>query len=208
MFTHTSRDDADAVYRTVFKRQDRSIAARVVPHAVFVDPEVASVGLTAQAAREAGHTVAAGRQEFTGVAKAKAIGQTRGFVEFVTDAHTDRLLGCHIVGPERATSFTRRSSPWSPTPPTATSAAPSTSTRPSPKASTPPPAASTAPQLLTLITLRCKAARDSRLSGDSDQHCINAIAGRRVAPYEASRPLPRTRMAHAIHAQVKGGAAS
>jgi pyruvate/2-oxoglutarate dehydrogenase complex dihydrolipoamide dehydrogenase (E3) component len=44
-----------------------------------------------------------GRQEFTGVAKANAIGQTRGFVgfvEFVADADTDRLLGCHIVGPD------------------------------------------------------------------------------------------------------------
>jgi pyruvate/2-oxoglutarate dehydrogenase complex dihydrolipoamide dehydrogenase (E3) component len=100
MFTHTARDDADAVYRTVFKRQDRSIAGRVVPHAVFVDPEVASVGLTEQAASDAGHTVAVGRQEFAGVAKAKAIGQTRGFIQFVADAETDLLLGCHIVGPD------------------------------------------------------------------------------------------------------------
>lgn len=100
MFTHTARDDADTVYRTVFKRQDRSITGRVVPHAVFVDPEVASVGLTEHAARDAGHTVAVGRQDFTGVAKANAIGQTRGFIQFVADAHNDRLLGCHIVGPD------------------------------------------------------------------------------------------------------------
>jgi len=100
MFTHTARDDADTVYRTAFKGQDRSIAGRVVPHAVFCDPEVASVGLTEQQARDAGHTVAVGRQEFTGVAKAKAIGQTAGFIQFVVDADTDRVLGCHIVGPD------------------------------------------------------------------------------------------------------------
>lgn len=100
MFTHTARHDAEAVYRTVFEGQDRSVADRVVPHAVFVDPEVASVGLTEQQARAAGHTVAVGRQEFAGVAKARATGETGGFIQLVADAETDRLLGCHIVGPD------------------------------------------------------------------------------------------------------------
>ncbi len=100
MFTHTARDDADTVYGSVFKGEERSIAGRVVPHAVFCDPEVASVGLTEQQARDAGHTIAVGRQEFTGVAKAKAIGETAGFIQFIADADTDRVLGCHIVGPD------------------------------------------------------------------------------------------------------------
>lgn len=100
MFTHTARDDADVVYRTVFRGQDRTIADRIVPHAVFVDPEIASVGMTEAQARDAGYDVAVGTQPFTGVAKAKAIGETRGFVRFVADAATDRLLGCHIVGPD------------------------------------------------------------------------------------------------------------
>lgn len=46
MFTHTPRDDADVVYCTVFRTEVRSVADRVVPYAVFVDPEVAAVGLT------------------------------------------------------------------------------------------------------------------------------------------------------------------
>ncbi len=100
MFTHTARDDADVAYRTVFKGQDRTIADRIVPHAVFVDPEIASVGMTEQQARDAGHDVAIGIQRFAGVARARAIGETRGFIRFVADAATDRILGCHIVGPE------------------------------------------------------------------------------------------------------------
>ncbi len=100
MFTHTARDDAEVAYRTVFKQQDATITDRVVPHAVFVDPEVASVGLTEQQARDAGHDVAIGTQQFEGVARAKAIGETAGFVTFVTDTTTDRILGCHIVGPD------------------------------------------------------------------------------------------------------------
>jgi pyruvate/2-oxoglutarate dehydrogenase complex dihydrolipoamide dehydrogenase (E3) component len=100
MFTHTARDDANIVYRNVYRGEDRSIAERIVPHAVFVDPEVASVGLTEGQARAAGYEVAIGTQEFAGVAKARAIGQIRGLIKFVADAATDRILGCHIAGPD------------------------------------------------------------------------------------------------------------
>jgi pyruvate/2-oxoglutarate dehydrogenase complex dihydrolipoamide dehydrogenase (E3) component len=100
MFTHTARDDADVVYRTVFRDTDRSIADRIVPHAVFVDPEVAAVGLTEAEARTEGYDVIVGRQEFEGVAKARAIGSRIGLVKFVVDGATDRILGCHIAGPD------------------------------------------------------------------------------------------------------------
>ena len=102
MFTHTARDDADVVYRTVFRGQPRSTAGRVVAHAVFVDPEVAAVGLTEEAARQQGHDVVIGRQDFAGVVKARAIGATHGLIKFVADAGTDRILGCQIAGPDAA----------------------------------------------------------------------------------------------------------
>ncbi len=71
MFTHTARDDADVAYRSTFKNDaDASIGERIVPHAVFVDPEVGSVGLTEAEARDAGHDIAVGVQRFDGVAKA------------------------------------------------------------------------------------------------------------------------------------------
>ncbi len=100
MFTHTARDDADIVYRSVFKGEDRSTTGRVIPHAVFVDPEVASVGLTEPQARAQGFEVLIGRQAFSGVPRALAIGSSRGLVKFVADAATDRILGCHIAGPD------------------------------------------------------------------------------------------------------------
>ena len=103
MFTHTARDDADAVYRSVYRGQERSIADRIVPHAVFTDPEVASVGIGEEDARAAGHDVAVGKQQFSGVARARAMGETLGLVKFVADATTDRVLGCHIAGPDAGT---------------------------------------------------------------------------------------------------------
>ncbi len=102
MFTHTARDDADVVYRSVFRAQPRTTAGRIVPHAVFVDPEVAAVGLTETEARAAGYDVFVGQQEFAAGGKARAIGETRGFIKLVVDAADDRILGCHIVGYDAA----------------------------------------------------------------------------------------------------------
>lgn len=99
MFTHTARDDAYIVYRNAYHGEDRSTAGRVVPHAVFVDPEVASVGMTEQQARDAGHRPSIGVQAFAGVVRARAIGETRGLIKFVVDSASDRILGCHIAGP-------------------------------------------------------------------------------------------------------------
>ncbi len=99
MFTHTARDDADTVYRNLYRDGDRTVADRIVPHAVFVDPEVGSVGLTEQQARDAGYDVAIGVQKFDGVAKARAMDKTIGLIKFVVDHATDKILGCHIAGP-------------------------------------------------------------------------------------------------------------
>lgn len=100
MFTHAARDDADKAYRAAFKNGSATIEGRIVPHAAFVDPEVGSVGLTEAQAHAAGHDVAVGIQRFDGVAKARAMGNTRGLIKIVADATTDRILGCHIAGPE------------------------------------------------------------------------------------------------------------
>jgi pyruvate/2-oxoglutarate dehydrogenase complex dihydrolipoamide dehydrogenase (E3) component len=103
MFTHSARDDAQVAYRNVFKGQDdASVAGRVVPHAVFTDPEVASAGLTEHEAEAAGHDVSVGLQEFSGVGKALVIGETDGFIKIVADRRTGEILGCHIVGPDAA----------------------------------------------------------------------------------------------------------
>ncbi|GAA3093567.1 dihydrolipoamide dehydrogenase [Kribbella aluminosa] len=102
MFTHTARHDADVAYRAAFRGQARTTAGRVVPHGVFLDPEVGAVGLTEPQARAAGHDVVIGSQDFAGVVRARAIGSTRGLIKFVVDADTDKILGCHIAGPHAA----------------------------------------------------------------------------------------------------------
>jgi dihydrolipoamide dehydrogenase len=71
-----------------------------IPGCTYCHPQVASVGLTEQAAKDKGHTVKVGRYPFVGNGKAIALGDTNGLVKTVFDAKTGELLGAHMIGPE------------------------------------------------------------------------------------------------------------
>lgn len=77
----------------------------VMPAVVFTDPQVASVGLTETAAREAGHQVKVSVLPLDQVPRALAARDTRGLIKLVADARTRRLLGAHILAPEGADSI-------------------------------------------------------------------------------------------------------
>lgn len=69
-----------------------------VPSCTYCRPEVASIGLSEQAARDAGYDVAVGKFPFSAVGKAKILDETAGFVKIVTDKRYDEVLGVHIIG--------------------------------------------------------------------------------------------------------------
>ena len=71
----------------------------VVPNCIFTHPGVATVGLTEEAAREAGYDVKVGKFPFSALGKAQAMGQTEGFVKIIGDNSTEAILGCVIMGP-------------------------------------------------------------------------------------------------------------
>jgi len=71
----------------------------VIPGVIYTAPEVASVGETEQALKEAGRDFKAGKFNFMGNARAKANFAGEGFVKILVDKKTDRILGAHIVGP-------------------------------------------------------------------------------------------------------------
>ncbi|MEL7091439.1 MAG: dihydrolipoyl dehydrogenase [Pseudomonadota bacterium] len=66
----------------------------------YCHPQVASVGLTEAAAKEAGHEIKVGRFPFIGNGKAIALGEPEGMVKTVFDAKTGELLGAHMIGAE------------------------------------------------------------------------------------------------------------
>jgi len=66
---------------------------------IYTHPEAAWVGLTEEQAKEKGHDVKTGQFPFAVNGRALAANESAGFVKFVADAKTDRLLGMHIIGP-------------------------------------------------------------------------------------------------------------
>lgn len=74
--------------------------ARAMPWAIFVDPEIATVGLSEAEAKKTGRAVKIGKFPFAASGRAVSTQETDGFVKLIADAKTDELLGAHIVGPE------------------------------------------------------------------------------------------------------------
>jgi dihydrolipoamide dehydrogenase len=69
-----------------------------IPGCTYTHPEVASVGMTEKAAREAGREIKIGKFPFTASGKASAAGAKEGFVKVIVDAKYGEILGAHLIG--------------------------------------------------------------------------------------------------------------
>jgi dihydrolipoamide dehydrogenase len=69
-----------------------------IPACTYTNPEIASVGLTEAAAREAGYEIKVGKFPFTASGKASASGSKDGFIKLIFDAEYGELLGAHMIG--------------------------------------------------------------------------------------------------------------
>ena len=72
---------------------------RSIPSVVYTWPEVASVGLTEEEAKQSGRDIRVGKFPFSANGRARTMGESAGFVKFIADAKTDALIGAHLVGP-------------------------------------------------------------------------------------------------------------
>lgn len=95
--THFATYTAGIAVANALTGEQRRYSLTRVPGAIFTDPEIASVGLTAEEAQAQGRKVKVGKQEMTKVGRARAMGETKGFVKFVVDADSDELLGMHVL---------------------------------------------------------------------------------------------------------------
>ncbi|HRO14767.1 MAG TPA: dihydrolipoyl dehydrogenase [Paracoccus sp. (in: a-proteobacteria)] len=98
MLAHKAEDEGMAVAEVIAGKHGH-VNYDVIPGVIYTTPEIASVGLTEEAAKAAGRKVKVGKFPLMGNARAKAMLQAEGFVKLVADAETDRILGAHIIGP-------------------------------------------------------------------------------------------------------------
>ncbi|MEV4153301.1 dihydrolipoyl dehydrogenase [Nocardia salmonicida] len=83
----------------VIAGHDAHIDYTVIPAATFTHPEIASVGLTEEAARAAGHEVITAKFPFAALGRAKTFGETEGVIKIVAGQAHQEVLGVHIIGP-------------------------------------------------------------------------------------------------------------
>ena len=97
MLAHKAEDEGVAVAETI-TGQAGHVNYDVIPGVVYTMPEVASVGKTEEELKTAGIEYVKGQFPFMANGRARAMNQTEGFVKFLADKTTDRVLGVHIVG--------------------------------------------------------------------------------------------------------------
>ncbi len=98
MLAHKAEDEGMAVAEVIAGKHGH-VNYEVIPGVIYTTPEVASVGKTEEQLKEEGRAYKVGKFPFMGNARAKAVFQAEGFVKLLADKETDRILGCHIIGP-------------------------------------------------------------------------------------------------------------
>ena len=98
MLAHKAEDEGVACAE-ILAGQPGHINYDAIAGVVYTWPEVAGIGKTEEQLKEAGVAYNVGKFPFTANGRARANGDTDGFAKILADAKTDRVLGCHIVGP-------------------------------------------------------------------------------------------------------------
>ena len=98
MLAHKAEEEAVAVAERI-AGQHGHVDFNTVPWVIYTSPEIAWVGQNEQQLKAAGIAYRAGTFPFMANGRARALGDTRGFVKLLADAKTDRVLGMHAIGP-------------------------------------------------------------------------------------------------------------
>lgn len=98
MLAHKAEEEGVAVAERI-AGQHGHVNFNTIPWVIYTSPEIAWVGQTEQQLKAEGRAYKAGSFPFMANGRARALGDTTGFVKFLADAKSDEILGVHIVGP-------------------------------------------------------------------------------------------------------------
>jgi dihydrolipoamide dehydrogenase len=99
MLAHKAEDEGIAVAE-LLAGQAGHVNYSAIPGVVYTWPEVANIGKSEEELKADGIAYRVGKFPFSANGRARANGDTEGFVKILADAKTDRVVGCHIIGPE------------------------------------------------------------------------------------------------------------
>jgi dihydrolipoamide dehydrogenase len=102
MFTHAGDKEAGLAWHNATQEKKMKMDFRIVPHAIFTYPQIASVGLTEAQARKK-YGILVGRAKYSDIVKGEAMMEEEGFAKGIVEKDTKKILGFHIIGPEAST---------------------------------------------------------------------------------------------------------
>ena len=102
MFTHAGDKEAEIAWHNSTHKKKIRMDFGAVPHAVFTHPQIASVGLTEERAKQK-YKVLVGRAKYSDTVKGTAMMEEEGFAKAIVEKATKKILGFHIIGPEAPT---------------------------------------------------------------------------------------------------------
>lgn len=95
---HKASHEAIVLVEQLAGKHPKAINYENIPGCTYCEPQVASVGMTEAAAKEAGYEVKVGKFPLSASGKATALGHEEGFVKVIFDAKYGEWLGCHMIG--------------------------------------------------------------------------------------------------------------
>jgi pyruvate/2-oxoglutarate dehydrogenase complex dihydrolipoamide dehydrogenase (E3) component len=99
-FTHISYDDYRVAAANVLESKRVSIAGRMLPYTLFIDPQLGRIGMTEAEARAQGKKVRVAKLPGNYIARGLETDETRGFLKVVVDAETEQILGAAMLSVE------------------------------------------------------------------------------------------------------------
>lgn len=99
-FTHISYDDFRIIRTNVIEKGSTSIAGRLLPYTLFIDPQLGRVGMSEEQARAAGRKIRVAKMPMNYVARALELDESRGFMKAIVDSDSEQILGAAVLGIE------------------------------------------------------------------------------------------------------------
>jgi len=99
LLAHKASHEGIACVEHIAGQGHGPVAYDNIPNCTYCHPEVASVGMTEDEAKEAGHDIEVGKFPWAGIGRAVAAGHADGFIKVIRDKKYSEILGAHIVGP-------------------------------------------------------------------------------------------------------------
>ena len=103
MLQHTAAYEMNYLYKLLYEEEKKALKFKYIPHAVFTDPEIASVGMTEREAKEKGINYVVSKTDWLASAKAQGTKLEYPFTKLIINRDNYEILACHMIGPQSST---------------------------------------------------------------------------------------------------------